>query len=97
MGEGRRGRITELHESDMPAHLAVDDARTAQDAGAKFARALAGAHPADFALALAEQDELIRRAIVDAGFSAEQARLAAAHFEAAAWDEWERIADTAGS
>lgn len=49
------------------------------------------------ALALAEQEELTQRAITDAGCSAEQAELAAGHFEAAARDEWQRLADAGGS
>src|SRR4051794_23282165 len=35
--------MPELRVEDMVVRLAVDDARTAQEAGAKFARALAGA------------------------------------------------------
>lgn len=88
--------MTELREEDMLARLATDDARTAQDAGARFARALAGAGSAAFMVALAEQLDLIRRTITDAGHSAEQAWLAAEHFEAAARDEWEQIADASG-
>ncbi len=84
--------MTEPREEDLLARLAVDDAKTAQDAGARFARALAGAASAAFMVALAEQEDLIRRTIMDAGFSAEQAQLAAGHFEVAALDEWERIA-----
>lgn len=80
--------MIELHESDAPTHLAVDDARTAQDAGARFALALADVGSADFMVALAEQLDLIRRAITDAGFSANRAQLAAEHFEAAARAEW---------
>ena len=76
-------------------HLVVDDARTAQQAGTEFARALAGAGGTDFMLALSEQGDVVRRAIVDAGFSTEQAQLAAEHFEAAARAEWTRIASAA--
>ena len=82
--------------ASLQVHLAVDDARTAQLAGCTFARALAGADPADYALALAEQEHLVERAITDAGYSTEQARLAAEHFAAAARDEWQRIADASG-
>ncbi len=89
--------MTAPHEDDMLARLAVDDARTAQDAGARFARALAGASSAAFMVALAEQKDLIRRTITDAGFSAEQARLAVEHFETAAKVEWEQIADVSGA
>ena len=84
--------MTEPPGDEMMVHLTVDDARTAQQAGAKFARDLAGAHENDFAPALAEQSNLIRRAIVDAGFSDEQAKLAAEHFEVAACEEWVRLA-----
>ena len=68
-------------------------ARPAPLAGCKFARTLAGTDPVNYALALAEQEELIRRAITAAGYSTAQAQLAAAHFEEAAWDEWQRIVD----
>jgi len=81
----------------MMVHLAVDDARTAQKAGVKFARDLAGAVSADFMMALAEQEDMISRAIMRAGFSAEQARLAAEHFEMAARAEWERITAAGGT
>ena len=83
-------------EGELQIHLAVDDARTAQLAGAKLARVLAGADPDDFAAVLWEQEHLVERAIVDAGYSAEQARLAAGHFGAAARDEWQQIADASG-
>lgn len=82
--------MIELREDDMLARLAVDDARTAQDGGARFAHAMADVGSADFIAALAEQLDLIRRAIMDAGFSAEQAQLVAEHFEVAALDERER-------
>ena len=84
--------MTEPPETGLMVHLAVDDTQTAQQAGAKFARDLAGAHGADFMLALGEQGDLIHRAITDAGFSAEQAQLAAEHFEVAAREEWTRLA-----
>ena len=83
--------MTAASADDFHVHLTVDDARTAQTAGVTFARRLAGANPADFALALAEQELLVERAIVEAGHSVEQAQLAAGHFGAAARDEWERI------
>jgi hypothetical protein len=76
--------MPELRVEDMVVRLAVDDARTAQEAGAKFARALAGALWPDFVLAVAEQEYLIRRAIAEAGFADGQARLAAERFEVAA-------------
>ena len=58
--------MTELREEDMMVQLAVDDAHTAQLAGTRFARTLAGAHSEDFAAALREQEHLIERAITDA-------------------------------
>ncbi len=45
----------ELRTEDLMVHLTVDDARTAQLAGARFARTLAGADPEDFAAALWDQ------------------------------------------
>jgi len=84
-------------EDDLYVHLTVDDARTAQAAGARFARTLAGAATDAFMLALAEQEHLIQRAITDAGHTAEQAELAAGHFTVAARDEWERITGASGS
>lgn len=84
--------MTEPPDDGLMVRLAVGDARTAQEAGAKFARDLAGGHGDDFTLALIEQGSLIRRAITDAGFSTEQAQLAARHFEASALAEWARLA-----
>jgi ribulose bisphosphate carboxylase small subunit len=86
--------MTDPREDDLQVHLTVDDAHTAQAAGVEFARALAGAHSAEFALALAEQDELIQRAIIGAGYSVEQAWVAAGRFEAAAWNEWQRLRES---
>ncbi len=63
--------MTALPADDLHVHFTVDDAHTVQAAGFKFARALAGADPADYALALAEQEHLVERAITDAGYSAE--------------------------
>ena len=84
------------HE-DLHVHLAVDDAKTAQAAGATFAHMLAGAATDAFMLVLAEQEELIRRAIMAAGYTAEQEELAVGYFGAAARKEWQRIADAGGS
>ena len=89
--------MAELHVEDLMVRLAVDDARTAQEAGAKFARALAGALWPDFVLALAEQEYLIWRAIADAGFTDGQARLAAERFEVAAVAEWWQLAGAGAS
>ncbi len=88
--------MTDPNERDLQVHLTVDDARTAQTAGASFARTLAGARSVDFALALAEQEELIRRAIMAAGYTAEQEELAVGHFGVAAREEWQRIANASG-
>lgn len=89
--------MAELRHEDPHIHLTVDDARTAQVAGAKFARTLAGARSDDFALALAEQEHLIQRAITDAGFTILQADLAAREFAASAAVEWQRIVGAGGS
>ena len=86
------------------ACLDVQDARTVRRAGARFASDLAGAAWARFMVALGEQGDRLRRAVLDAGHTPEQARLSrsdpsrrakcrrafrgAAHFEAAARDEW---------
>ncbi len=80
-----------IHTDELSARLDVNDARTAQDAGTKFARALADIGSADFMTALAEQQDLIQRAIVEAGFSTQQAWLAAEHFGDAARDEWAQM------
>lgn len=85
--------ISGLQTDDLLVRLATDDSRTAQDAGARFARTLADLGSADFMTALAEQQDAIQRAIVEAGFSAEQAWLATEHFGDAALDERTRVAD----
>ena len=77
----------QTHEGTIPARLAAADARAVRDAGTRFASDLAGAAWPGFMLALAEQGERLRRAVTAAGYGPEQARLAAAHFEAAARDE----------
>ena len=89
--------MAELREEDLQVRLAVGDAESARAAGAEFARTLAGAHSADFELALVEQGGLVRRAVTEAGYTAEQARLAAERFEAAATAEWRRIAAAGAS
>lgn len=78
----------ELHEEEAPVRLDTDDARTVREAGARFASDLAGAAWVAFMVAPAEQGERLRRAVLEAGHGPEQARLAAAHFETAARDEW---------
>lgn len=89
--------MIEMHESVTLARLAVNDARAIQDAGAEFARDMTTTKSTDFTLELAELQDHIRRAVAEAGFSAEQAWLAAEHFKVAARDEWERIRHTAGA
>jgi hypothetical protein len=89
--------MPELRVEEMVVRLAVDDARTAQEAGVQFARALAGALWPDFVLALDEQEYLIRRAIAAAGFADGQARLAAERFEVAARAEWRQLAGAGAS
>ena len=68
--------MTELPADDLQVCLRVDDARTAQAAGARFTRTLADADSEDIAAALWEQEHLVERAIIDAGYSSEQAKLA---------------------
>lgn len=78
----------QTHHDTPPAYLDVDDARTVHEAGARFAADLAGAAWARFMVTLGEQGDRLRRAVLDAGHTPEQARLAVAHFEAAARAEW---------
>ena len=80
--------MIETHDDTAAQRLDADDARTVREAGARFASDLAGAAWAGFMLALAEQGERLRRAVLAAGHGPEQARLAAVDFEAAARDEW---------
>ena len=72
-----------------------EDVDTAQMAGVRFARALAGAPTAAFMLALSEQEQLVWAAVQDAGFSQVIARGVADAFEIGARLEWERIAPAA--
>lgn len=85
------GAVTDLYAEDLTVHLTPGDAWTTQSAGTTYARTLAGAASEDFALALAEQEGLIRRAIAEAGHTAEQTQLTAERFEIAAAAEWQRI------
>ena len=62
----------ELLQDEAPARLDTDDARTVREAGARFASDLAGAAWVAFMMALAEQGERLRRAVLDAGHSPEQ-------------------------
>lgn len=84
--------MTKPPDSALMLYLSVGDTRSAQEAGIQFARNLAGAQRAVLLLALAEQCDLLHRAVLDTGFSAEQARHAVEHFEAAALIEQMRIA-----
>ncbi len=72
--------------------LAPDDAVTAFAAGVQFVRALIGAEPAAFMLALGEQQALIQCAVLEAGFPDRKARAAGEAFEVGARTEWKRIA-----
>ncbi|MGI4793640.1 MAG: hypothetical protein ACRYG8_06040 [Janthinobacterium lividum] len=71
--------------------FAPEDAGTAFVAGVQLARALAGAVPAAFLMALGEQQALIRSAVLKAGYSDGKARAAGEAFEAGAREEWRRI------
>lgn len=86
-----------LQTDKAPTCLDTDDARAVREAGARFASDLAGAAWAGFMLALAEQGDRLRRAVLDAGHGPEQARLAAAHFEEAARVEWAWIEAATGA
>ena len=89
--------MTSNHVDQIPSNdpLAVlihpDDADQAFVAGVQFARALAGAEPVDFVLALGEQQALIQTAVLEAGFPDGKARAAGEAFEAGARVEWRRI------
>jgi hypothetical protein len=83
----------EQHDEPL-VRLDPQDARTAQVAGVEFARTLAGAPSAWFALALDEQQTIIRTGIQRAGYSARNAQLAASAFDAGARVEWRRITST---
>ena len=89
-------QMTALCLDDLEACFTVGNARTAQAAGVTFARKLAGARSVDFAVALAEQEMLVERAIVEAGYGIDLAQCAAGHFGVAARDEWERILGVSG-
>ena len=69
-----------------------NDADQAFAAGVQFARALVGAEPAAFMMALGEQQALVQRAVLEAGFPDRKARAAGEAFEAGARVEWKRIA-----
>ncbi len=81
--------------SDPMVLLAPEDADTAFVAGVQFARALAGAEPAVFMMALGEQQALIQCAVREAGYPDPKARAAGKAFEAGAKLEWRRIGELA--
>lgn len=81
-----------LREKDMEVRLLPDDVESAQVAGVRFAKSLAGAPSPAFMMALGEQEALVRRAVLQAGFGARNARLTARAFEEGAKLEWRRIA-----
>ena len=78
----------QMYEDTVPVHLDTGDARMVREAGARFASDLAGAAWVAFMMALDEQGERLRRAVLAAGHTPERAKLAAAHFEAVAREEW---------
>ena len=78
--------------SDLYVWLTLDDVETAQVAGVRFARALAGAPDTAFMIALGEQQDLVRAAVLEAGVSAKSAALTARAFENGAKLEWDRMA-----
>ena len=85
----------QLSEDTLQVRLVPEDVDTAQMAGVRFARALAGAPTVAFMLALGEQEQLVRAALAEAGFGERIASSAADAFEVGARLEWERIAPAA--
>ena len=83
--------MIEARDGDLKVYLTPDDVESAQVAGVKFARALAGAPSAAFIIALGEQEQIVRPVIAEAGFSGDVARMAADSFEVGAKLEWRRI------
>ena len=83
--------MIEATDDNLQVYLTPDDAESAQVAGVQFARALAGAPSATFMIALAEQEQIVRLVVTDAGFSGDVARMAADSFEVGAKLEWQRI------
>lgn len=79
-----------------PAVLEPADIATAQDAGARFARQMAGATKREFHLNLADQLQVIRSEVADVGFSRTDAEMAVSYFRTGAELEWQRIASRAG-
>ncbi len=86
--------MIEAIDDDLQIRLTPDDAESAQVAGVKFARTLAGAPGAAFMIALGEQEQIVLQVITEAGFSRDVARLAAESFEVGAKLEWRRISST---
>ena len=79
-------------QSDLRVWLTPDDVETAHVAGVRFARALAGAPDTAFMIALGEQQDLVRAAVLEAGVSTKSAALTARAFETGAIREWHRMA-----
>lgn len=85
--------ISSLAGNTLAVQIDPNNADQALVAGVQFARAMVGADVASFIVALNEQVALIQTAIVDASYSATNARLAAKAFEVGAKTEWRRIAN----
>ncbi len=84
-------KIASPPEDTLAVLIHPDDADQAFVAGVQFARALAGAEPAAFMLALGEQQALIQGAVLEAGYPDRKARAVGDAFEAGARVEWKRI------
>ena len=80
-----------LHPRRSDGAAGAGDADTAFTAGIQFARALVGAEPAAFVMALEEQQCLIRCAVLRAGYLDRKARTASEAFEVGALLEWRWI------
>lgn len=87
--------MIQAHEDALQVRLVPNDVKSAQLAGVRFTRALAGAPTVAFMLALGEQEQLVRAALEDAGFAGRIVSIAAEAFEAGAMLEWRRIAPVA--
>ena len=89
--------MTGLRTEDLVIRVRPGDARSTENAGVEYARALAGIPTDAFLEALAEHGGLIRLWAEDAGFGAYLAQCAAREFREAAEAEWQRIADAGRS
>lgn len=86
-----------MNAREPMVRLTPGDARTTRSAGVEYARALAGASTPAFQEALDEQEGMVMRWAIGAGFGARQARTTAREFATAARAEWRRITTAGGT